>query len=33
MKLLKCGTKNNRTRLETAIDFVRSGDTLVVWID
>lgn len=25
------GAKNNRPGLETAIDFVRSGDTLVVW--
>lgn len=25
------GAKSNRPGLETAIDFVRSGDTLVVW--
>ena len=26
-----CGAKSNRPGLETAIEFVRSGDTLVVW--
>lgn len=25
------GAKSNRPGLETAIEFVRSGDTLVVW--
>lgn len=25
------GAKNNRPELESAIDFVRAGDTLVVW--
>ena len=27
------GAKNNRRGLEIAIDFVQSGDMLVVWID
>ena len=27
------GAKNNRPGLEMAIDFVREGDTIVVWTD
>ena len=31
IRIVVCGAKSNRPGLETAIEFVRSGDTLVVW--